>query len=63
MVEGVAQSVNTFLDALDTTEQGLEKQTRRSCSKHYVIMPPPRLHALRWLWKAPGNSGTQREKT
>ncbi len=57
MVEGVAQSVNTFLDALDTIEQEQEKQTRRSCDERHVIQPPSRLNALRWLWKAPGNSG------
>jgi phytoene dehydrogenase-like protein len=58
MVEGVAQSVNTFLDALDTTEQEQEKQTWRSSHERHVILPPSRLNALRWLWKAPGNSGT-----
>ena len=53
MVEGVAQSVNLFLDAL--AEQ--EKETWRSTSKRHVIMPPSRLKAFRWLWKAPGNAG------
>jgi phytoene dehydrogenase-like protein len=57
MVEGVAQSVNTFLDLLDTTENEQEKQTWRSRSKRHVIQPPSRLKAFRWLWKAPGNAG------
>jgi phytoene dehydrogenase-like protein len=48
MVEGVAQSVNIFLDALDTTEE--EKETWRSGGKRHVILPPSRLNALRWLW-------------
>ncbi len=60
MVEGVAQSVNRFLDELD--EVGQEKAAGAS-SKFYthrprhVVAPPSRLNALRWLWKAPGNSG------
>ena len=49
MVEGVAQSVNRFLDALD--ENGQEPIRHR-----YVLSPPPRRHALRWLFRAPGNS-------
>ena len=51
MVEGVAQSVNQFLDLLDTleTEPGAARV-------HHVISPPSRLNALRWLWQAPGNS-------
>ena len=67
MVEGVAQSVNRFLDLLDGIEQ--EKaddpsdlpsirragQTRPR-SQHNVTPPPSRLNALRWLWEAPGNS-------
>jgi len=60
MVEGVAQSVNTFLDtldALDTTEQAQEKQTWHLRDKRHVIHPPSRLNAFHWLWKAPGNSG------
>lgn len=47
MVEGVAQSVNSLLDALETPATG---QARA------VVSPPTRLNALRWLWKAPGNS-------
>ena len=58
MVEGVAQSVNTFLDAFDATEREQEKGTRHLSRKRHVIMPPSRLNAIRWLWKAPGNSGT-----
>jgi len=57
MVEGVAQSVNTFLDTLDTTEQAQEKQTWHLRDKRHVIHPPSRLNAFHWLWKAPGNSG------
>ena len=49
MVEGVAQSVNRFLDALD--ENGQEPIRHR-----HVLSPPPRRHALRWLFRAPGNS-------
>jgi phytoene dehydrogenase-like protein len=53
MVEGVAQSVNYALDALDATQE-----TTRSdnAGKHHVLPPPPRRNALRWLWKAPGNA-------
>ncbi len=51
MVEGVAQSVNRFLDVLD--EQDAEHYVTRE--KH-VLPPPPRRHALRWLLKAPGNA-------
>jgi phytoene dehydrogenase-like protein len=57
MVEGVAQSVNTFLDAFDTIEQEREKKTWHSRSKSHVVVPPSRLNAILWLWKAPGNSG------
>ncbi len=54
MVEGVAQSVNSFLDVLD--EQGQECLRQR-----YVLPPPPRRHALRWLFKAPGNAGKNKQ--
>lgn len=57
MVEGVAQSVNTFLDAFDSTEHEQEKETWPLSRKRHVIVPPSRLNAIRWLWKAPGNSG------
>ncbi|GAC1466494.1 MAG: NAD(P)/FAD-dependent oxidoreductase [Ktedonobacteraceae bacterium] len=53
MVEGVAQSVNRFLDVLD--ENGQEHTRQR-----YVLPPPPRLHALRWLFRAPGNAKKNR---
>jgi len=49
MVEGVAQSVNRFLDVLDGNEQEPMRQ-------RHVLPPPPRRHALRWLFRAPGNS-------
>lgn len=52
MVEGVAQSVNQFLDLLDATEESGEKNFR----PRNVSTPPSRFRALRWLWKAPGNS-------
>jgi len=54
MVEGVAQSVNQFLDLLDEGEQ--KSHSRHAGSRH-VVPPPSRFNALRWLWKAPGNSG------
>jgi phytoene dehydrogenase-like protein len=64
MVEGVAQSVNRFLDLFDASEQ--EKGTtsaartrsqRKPRPPQRNVMPPPsRLNALRWLWEAPGNS-------
>jgi phytoene dehydrogenase-like protein len=59
MVEGVAQSVNQFLDLLDALEAG---QTEGPLGAPYVrqprhvVSPPSRLNALRWLWEAPGNS-------
>jgi phytoene dehydrogenase-like protein len=49
MVEGVAQSVNQFLDLLDAAPA-------RARRPRNVIPPPSRLKALRWLWEAPGNS-------
>ena len=49
MVEGVAQSVNLFLDLLDAAPA-------RARRPRNVIPPPSRLKALRWLWEAPGNS-------
>ncbi|HYK85304.1 MAG TPA: FAD-dependent oxidoreductase [Ktedonobacteraceae bacterium] len=66
MVEGVAQSVNQFLDLLDAIEQGeaegppgiprLPRSRRIKRSRRNVVAPPSRLNALRWLWEAPGNS-------
>ena len=66
MVEGVAQSVNQFLDMLDVMEQGKAEdlpgvpRTRRQRTPHaparHVTPPPSRFNALRWLWEAPGNS-------
>lgn len=64
MVEGVAQSVNQFLDLLDASEQGRSDGTphsrrRDQAKRHFlrhVTPPPSRLKALRWLWEAPGNS-------
>ena len=60
MVEGVAQSVNTFLDLLNDVEldNAQKEVVGASTSVHprYVAPPPSRLNALRWLWEAPGNS-------
>jgi phytoene dehydrogenase-like protein len=65
MVEGVAQSVNCLLDLLDETPKGHQQLTEkqkmvkagpRGRSRN-VTMQPSRLNAIRWLWKAPGNSG------
>ncbi len=63
MVEGVAQSVNTFLDVLNDVEQGTADEGAVVASRapsvdrpRYVAPPPSRLNALRWLWEAPGNS-------
>ncbi|GHO87786.1 phytoene desaturase family protein [Dictyobacter formicarum] len=58
MVEGVAQSVNNFLDLLDDLdqEQAIARKVDRRLRRN-VMSPPSRLNALRWLWKAPGNSG------
>ncbi|HYU75387.1 MAG TPA: hypothetical protein VEL31_22185, partial [Ktedonobacteraceae bacterium] len=66
MVEGVAQSVNQFLDLLDAIEQGktedppgaphFRRQGGTPVPVRNVVPPPSRLNALRWLWEAPGNS-------
>jgi phytoene dehydrogenase-like protein len=68
MVEGVAQSVNTFLDLLNAIEELADssavgtKPGAMNCTPTFtrrtrnVIRPPSRLRALRWLWEAPGNS-------
>ena len=55
MVEGVAQSVNRFLDLLDYSI--VDNSVGRIRRSQNVTKPPSRLNALRWLWKAPGNSG------
>jgi hypothetical protein len=49
MVEGVAQSVNRLLDLLEA-----------DAHTHHVTAPPSWLNILKWLWKAPGNSGKVR---
>ena len=57
MVEGVAQSVNHFLDLLDITENvGTRFLAPQYIAPNNVISPPSRLNALRWLWEAPGNA-------
>ena len=53
MVEGVAQSVNYALDALNSASETMQPDDAR---KRHVLSPPPRRNALRWLWKAPGNA-------
>jgi phytoene dehydrogenase-like protein len=53
MVEGVAQSVNQFLNLLDAMERGkAEGSPRRPIHNG----SPSRFNAIRWLWEAPGNS-------
>ena len=56
MVEGVAQSVNQFLDALDDVDTSTEEVSTRLSRQRHTMAPPSRLNALRWLWEAPGNS-------
>jgi phytoene dehydrogenase-like protein len=59
MVEGVAQSVNQFLDLFEASEQGQENDptgTSRIRRPRNVAPPPSRIKALRWLWNAPGNA-------
>jgi phytoene dehydrogenase-like protein len=68
MVEGVAQSVNQFLDLLDSrkedeteiTPANFDSNCQSAQSRnHYpsnVIPPPSRLNALRWLLKPPVNA-------
>ncbi|MHB8598882.1 MAG: phytoene desaturase family protein [Ktedonobacteraceae bacterium] len=59
MVEGVAQSVNQFLDLFDAIEQGYTDGpfgTPHIRRPRNVAPPPSRLNALRWLWNAPGNA-------
>jgi len=66
MVEGVAQSVNQFLDLFDAIERGKVKgplgmphlARRRTFwrSQDKLSARRSRLNVLRWLWEAPGNS-------
>jgi len=64
MVEGVAQSVNRFLDLFEASEQEkgtssasrMRSQRKTRPPQRNVLPPPSRLNALRWLWEAPGNS-------
>jgi phytoene dehydrogenase-like protein len=59
MVEGVAQSVNQFLDLFDAGEPGQGNAptgTTRIRRPPNVVAPPSRINALRWLWNAPGNA-------
>lgn len=74
MVEGVAQSVNRFLDLLEALDREqvlasrgpkaqwnrllLRLHLRKAGPRHSnVMVPPSKLNAIRWLWKAPGNAG------
>lgn len=52
MVEDIAQSVNCFLDILSQTDQ-----QQKTWQAKNMTASPLRLNAIRWLWKAPGNSG------
>ena len=65
MVEGVAQSVNSFLDLLDTREAGNDTQigVRVSRRARNITSPPSRFNAIRWLWEAPGNSFSSRRRS
>jgi phytoene dehydrogenase-like protein len=65
MVEGVAQSVNSLLDLLDTIQEGEAEgpvgapRIHRQAIQHShrnVPTRPSRLNVLRWLWEAPGNA-------
>ena len=58
MVEGVAQSVNSFLDLLDTRddEEAAKQDNPATRLSRNVTPPPSRFNAIRWLWEAPGNS-------
>jgi phytoene dehydrogenase-like protein len=66
MVEGVAQSVNQFLDLFDAIERGKVKGPlglphlagQRTFWRSQDKLSPrrSRLNVLRWLWEAPGNS-------
>ncbi len=55
MVEGVAQSVNRFIDLLDELDR--EQAASHTSHTRNEMRPPSRLNALRWLWHAPGNAG------
>jgi phytoene dehydrogenase-like protein len=67
MVEGVAQSVNRFLDLCDSTAEEnaggpygkpqLHPRPSRRRLQRERSLRPSRLNALHWLWEAPGNSG------
>jgi phytoene dehydrogenase-like protein len=62
MVEGVAQSVNRFLDLLDELDRRqntVQKYATKALRGHvkHTSYAPSRLNPLKWLWKAPGNAG------
>ncbi|EFH86865.1 fumarate reductase/succinate dehydrogenase flavoprotein domain protein [Ktedonobacter racemifer DSM 44963] len=60
MVEGVAQSVNHFLDLLDALDREETDRNGRPAraSRSHMAVAYSRLNPLRWLWMAPGNSAT-----
>jgi phytoene dehydrogenase-like protein len=59
MVEGVAQSVNRFVDLLDALdrESSATHPAGRVTRRGKIFSASSRLNALKWLWKAPGNAG------
>ncbi len=58
MVEGVAQSVNCFIDLLNTIDQQQDRLPKKRVHRGpNMTVLSSRLNAMRWLWKAPGNSG------
>ena len=57
MVEGVAQSVNRFLDLLDSFDREHVPSVVPAAHRRLsALKSPSRLNVLRWLWKAPGNA-------
>jgi len=56
MVEGVAQSVNHFLDLLDTGDASCKHREIAQPPQGHATSSPSRFKAIRWLWEAPGNS-------
>lgn len=59
MVEGVAQSVNRFVDLLDALDHdpAATHTNGRATRRGKSFSASSRLNVLRWLWKAPGNAG------
>ena len=57
MVEGVAQSVNRFIQLLEALDQEEPVNGKAKTKRHSYSSPPSRWNALRWLYTAPGNAG------